>query len=542
MVELLGNRSESRAGTCFAEGFAKGSSPSVLTASLSSFPHPGLSKGLTNVRQVHLLMPQDLRSSGNGSSFLCFVTEEPNWQIRNSLLLPFQTSACSEWIEPRIDIHTIEISCPQNVYHIERTDGSSATITGSSPLTIAGLGLDPASGFATNTLVGRTDEATEPLEWFDSTRNSTGPSNEKRQLLCRLPKVHYNKPPKLIYYAIPWNVFQDSIGELTEYQIIRSRTDINDMLVWNNLYRFKHDGLHRAINRIELYNDRVPVVCTNKLQENWTIYMINNRRNLCAANRFNYDVVNHTDLTCLQGEFGEINIATLSWGNYDLVVIDESHNFCNAPPRNGGLTTYWQLMREIIQEGVKTKMLMLSATPLNNLINDLKGQIAFITEAVDDLVDPNRISVIEHTLRRAQRHSNHWIRQSPVERTVDKLVDALHITYFKLLDLLTIVRSCKHIEKCYERSGLADFPKRNKSINIEATTGFANLAYFEHSFQEMSKKDFQKKRGLENAQQKNHCLFSSWLDSMLVLRTLFVPQQGHGGIVNWKRSTSYSLL
>src|SRR5690606_20105542 len=158
-----------------------------------------------------------------------------------------------------------------------------------------------------------------------------------------------------------------------------------------------------VIKYYELRNDRVLVLCPKKLRENWTLYTINDRRNILAADRFNYDVLNHTDLTRERGYSGEINLETLNWGNYDLVVIDESHNFRNNPAKKDGLTRYSRLMREIIKAGVKTKVLMLSATPVNNRMNDLKNQVAFITEGRDDALYKEGIASIEQTLRQAQK-------------------------------------------------------------------------------------------------------------------------------------------
>jgi SNF2 family DNA or RNA helicase len=177
--------------------------------------------------------------------------------------------------------------------------------------------------------------------------------------------------------------------------------------VWDKLYKFQRDGVLGAIDKIEKYNgcviadsvglgktfealaiikyyelrnDRVLVLCPKKIRENWTIFTINDKRNLFAADRFNYDVLNHTDLTRLRGHSGELNLETLNWGNYDLVVIDESHNFRNNPPRKDGMTRYSRLMRDIIKSGVKTKVLMLSATPVNNRMNDLKNQVSTLPE------------------------------------------------------------------------------------------------------------------------------------------------------------------
>jgi SNF2 family DNA or RNA helicase len=210
---------------------------------------------------------------------------------------------------------------------------------------------------------------------------------------------------------------------------MKSRTGIRDTSIWEMLYKFQKDAVLGAIHKIENYNgciiadsvglgktfealavikyyelrnDRVLVLCPKRLRENWTIYTINDKRNLLAADRFNYDVLNHTDLTRVGGYSGEINLETLNWGNYDLLVIDESHNFRNNPPRKDGLTRYGRLMRDIIRSGVKTKVLMLSATPVNNRMNDLKNQVAFITEGNDDALEDLGIASIEQDLKRAQ--------------------------------------------------------------------------------------------------------------------------------------------
>jgi SNF2 family DNA or RNA helicase len=187
-----------------------------------------------------------------------------------------------------------------------------------------------------------------------------------------------------------------------------------------------------------------------------------------ASDRFNYDVLNHTDLTRVRGMSGEINLETLNWGNYDLIVIDESHNFRNNPARkDDSLTRYSKLMNEIIKAGVKTKVLMLSATPVNNRMNDLKNQVAFIVEAKDDALKANGISSIEQTLKIAQARFNSWLKQNEKDRTTESLLDTLNFDYFKLLDLLTIARSRKHIEKYYDVTEIGKFPERLKPVNIK---------------------------------------------------------------------------
>ena len=208
-------------------------------------------------------------------------------------------------------------------------------------------------------------------------------------------------------------------------------------------------------------------LCPKRLRDNWTLYKANDRRNFLAADRFNYDVLNHTDLSRDGGSSGDIDLAHVNWGNYDLVVIEESHNFRNKSTHKGHETRYDRLMRRIIKEGVKTRVLMLSATPVNNRLADLKNQIAFITEGDDTALFDHGIASIEATVRQAQLQFNRWLALDDAERTSARLMDMLGFDYFKLLDLLTIARSRKHIEKYYGTAETGRFPERLKPINFK---------------------------------------------------------------------------
>ena len=185
-----------------------------------------------------------------------------------------------------------------------------------------------------------------------------------------------------------------------------------------------------------------------RLRDNWTLYKSNDRRNSLAADRLHYDVLNHTDLSRDGGHSGDIDLAHVNWGNYDLVVIDESHNFRNKAAHKDRETRYDRLMRDIIKAGVKTRVLMLSATPVNNRLADLKNQIAFVTEGDDTALAGNQIPSVEATTQKAQIQFNRWLALED-DRTPTHLLDMLGFDYFKLLDLLTIARSRKHIEKYY---------------------------------------------------------------------------------------------
>ncbi|MFJ8551242.1 helicase-related protein [Streptomyces sp. NPDC093676] len=285
-------------------------------------------------------------------------------------------------------------------------------------------------------------------------------------------------------------------GELDEDEVVDAATGIRDTVVWNKLYKFQRDGVIGAIDKLnryggciiadsvglgktfealavikyhELRNDRVLVLCPKRLRDNWTMYAANDRRNILAADRFNYDVLNHTDLSREHGMSGDIDLAHVNWGNYDLVVVDESHNFRNAKsPKKDGETRYDRLMRQIVKEGVKTRVLMLSATPVNNRLADLRNQIAFATENEDTALSPFGIPSINETTRKAQRQFNKWQDLDTVDRTPARLVDMLGFDYFSLLDMLTIARSRKHVEKYYGTSETGRFPDRRSPINIKA--------------------------------------------------------------------------
>ena len=223
-----------------------------------------------------------------------------------------------------------------------------------------------------------------------------------------LRRLAAHRAPSSIYALILHHLFRAEGGELDEERVVKSATGIRDTEVWKRLFKFQRDGVVGAIDKLErfggcivadsvglgktfealaiikyheLRNDRVLVLCPKRLRDNWTLYRANDRRNIMARDRFNYDVLNHTDLSRDGGLSGDIDLAHVNWGNYDLVVIDESHNFRNKrSPRQGGETRYDRLMRRIVRDGVKTRILMLSATPVNNRLADLRNQIAFATE------------------------------------------------------------------------------------------------------------------------------------------------------------------
>ena len=291
----------------------------------------------------------------------------------------------------------------------------------------------------------------------------------QQSLTARLRAFIDHREPSLSYHLSLLNLFQSQGQELDEERIVKTATGIKSTAVWKKLFRFQRDGFVGAVDKLErfggciiadsvglgktfealavikyyeLRNDRVLVLRPKRLRDNWTLYKANDRRNFLSGDRFHYDVLNHTDLSREAGLSGDLDLSNINWGNYDLAVIDESHDFRNKKsPRQGGETRYDKLMRRIIKDGVQTRVLMLSATPVNNRLADLKNQIAFATEGRDDALAEHGIANIEATVRQAQQQFNKWLKLPDEERRPVRLMDMLGFDYFQLRDLLTIARS-----------------------------------------------------------------------------------------------------
>lgn len=497
---LLDNRTHGKVGDALAEGIKSGADLSVLSGLFSVYAYDLLRRELARVASIRLLLPTGPAgaSVGDDQPFRVpgLAGTDADRRFRNTLNLSKVARDCADWLERKAEVRAVASPVTQNLFHVANGNGDALAIHGSSPFTSAGLGFAPSAGYDMNACFSTPDETENLLNWFESIwANEEVSWDVKAAVLSQLRDLCSSKSPELIYFLTLYNIFRDHLGELDEDRIIKTRTGIKETRVWNKLYRFQRDGVLGAIDKIEKYNgciiadsvglgktfealaiikyyelrnDRVLVLCPRRLRENWTLYTVNDRRNLFADDRFNFDVLNHTDLTRERGRSGEINLETLNWGNYDLIVIDESHNFRNNPPRRDGVTRYSRLMRDIIRAGVKTKVLMLSATPVNSRMNDLKNQVAFITEGRDDALYGHGIASIEQSLRKAQTHFNAWLRLDPDERSIDGLLDALNFDYFRLLDLLTIARSRKHIAKYYDIGEIGQFPERAKPINIKA--------------------------------------------------------------------------
>ena len=414
---------------------------------------------------------------------------------RNQLNQSYLAKELANFLERKAEVRqTLQPQSGINLICAEQSD--PFVIQGSSPFTAEGLGFAPSDAIAMNNLFTDETSVKQMFAWFEGIwKNSAQTVDAKAALLEKLECLYRDNEPEFLYFATLYRLFNDIATELNEDAIIRPRTGFKETVVWSKLYNFQRDGVLGSIDKLEKYggciiadsvglgktfealavikyyelrNDRVLVLCPKKLRDNWTIFTVNDKRNTLVADRFNYDVLNHTDLTRESGRSGEIDLRTLNWGNYDLIVIDESHNFRNNNPRKEGLTRYAKLMNDIIKSGVKTKVLMLSATPVNNRLSDLKNQIYFITEGANDAFADEGIANIETSLNKAQKQFNQWQALSEERRTVNRLLDMMHFEYFKLLDLVTIARSRKHIDKYYDTTAIGTFPERLLPRNIKA--------------------------------------------------------------------------
>ncbi|SHJ88895.1 DEAD/DEAH box helicase [Epilithonimonas mollis] len=317
-----------------------------------------------------------------------------------------------------------------------------------------------------------------------------GAKDCKDELINLYKNANVLKFPELNYKFSISKIFADKTTEdINEERLVK--TGFKSSVVWNKLFNFQKDAVLGAIDKIEkfngciiadsvglgktfealaiikyyeLRNDRVLVLAPKKLRDNWVTYRLNDKRNILVGDRLNFDVLNHTDLSREKGLSGDVNLETVHWGNYDLIVIDESHNFRNNNPSNTTISRYEKLMRDVIKSGVRTKVLLLSATPVNTRLNDLKNQLSFITETNDHALAGEGITSIDLTLTQAQRKFNNWMKQPNPTR--EDLVDKLDGDYFKLLDIFTISRSRKHIEKYYDVADIGKFPTRLKPISM----------------------------------------------------------------------------
>ena len=466
-----------------------------VTPSFSLFAYAELRGALVPLERVQLILPP----ADDAQEFL---GGEGDRAQRNQLQARWLANQCAQWMSTKVELRRALGRVPQGAVVMRNAQGAAEQVVlGSFAFSTDGLGLTPGNPLNLIQASETGAEAAQLAQWFDHQWAALHTQPESLDaLVAALRSMGTHRAPFTVYALILHCLFGDRGDELDEERIVKSATGIRNTVVWKKLFKFQRDGVVGAIDKLarfggciiadsvglgktfealaiikyhELRNDRVLVLAPKRLRDNWTLYKANDQRNVLAADRFNYDVLNHTDLSRDGGHSGDIDLSYVNWGNYDLVVIDESHNFRNKASNKGKESRYDRLMRKIIQEGVKTRVLMLSATPVNNRLADLKNQIAFITEGDDTALAEHGIASIEQTTRKAQIQFNRWLERDEAERTPAQLVEMLGFDYFTLLDHLTIARSRRHVERYYGTDETGKFPDRLAPINIKADVDLA---------------------------------------------------------------------
>ena len=488
----------------------KGSKVSIAAACFSMYAYKELRKQLEQVDECRFIFTSPT-----------FVTEKSEKQkrefyiprlnresslygtefeikLRNEMTQKAIAKECADWIRRKA---TFKSNTTNEIM------GGFMTVTGPT----SNVAYMPISGFTTvdigcdrgNNSYNMTNRFEAPfsaqyIQLFESLWNDKKKLQDVTDVVIENITTAYNEnSPEFIYYMTLYHVFSEFLDDISEDELPNEATGFKQSKIWNMLYDFQRDAVLAIINKLERYNGciladsvglgktytalavvkyyesrnkSVLVLCPKKLSENWNTYKDNYVNNPIAADRLNYDVLFHTDLSRSHGISNGLDLDRLNWGNYDLVVIDESHNFRNGAGTHANTVEnrYVKLMDKVIRTGVKTKVLMLSATPVNNKFIDLKNQLAIAYEGDSELIN-NKLDTsktVDEIFRQAQKAFNAWSKLDAQSKTTDALLKTLDFDFFELLDSVTIARSRKHIEKYYNTAEIGKFPERKKPISL----------------------------------------------------------------------------
>lgn len=418
-------------------------------------------------------------------------------KLRNELTQKAIAKECAEWIKNKVTF---------------KSNTSDKSIQGQ--IVVDGIGYTPINNFTTvelgcekgnviNTSIVKDESLAKVLlnDFNDIWNDGKVLQEVTDEVIENITAAYNENAPDFIYFVTLYNIFNEFLEDISEDVLPNEATGFKDSKIWSMLYNFQRDAALAIINKLEKYNGciladsvglgktftalavikyyenrnkTVLVLCPKKLANNWNTYKDNYINNPIASDRLRYDVLYHTDLNRTSGRSNGLDLDRLNWGSYDLVVIDESHNFRNGgkivenPDENDKENRYVKLLKKVIRAGVKTKVLMLSATPVNNRFNDLKNQLALAYEGHTDYVDEklNTTHSLDEIFRNAQRAFNMWSDFELKDRTTERLLKMLDFDFFEVLDSVTIARSRRHIQKYYDTSDIGTFPKRRTPISL----------------------------------------------------------------------------
>lgn len=412
-------------------------------------------------------------------------------RLRNDFSQKAISRECADWIRRKVCFKSNQTA--EGIPNFMTIDSAEpVTYAPVNGFTRADLGCE--RGGSLFTMINRIDapQSTQYLELFNTIWNDKQRLQDVTDtVLESITTAYQENSPEFLYFFALYNIFGDFLEHVSEDDLPSDTNGFKESIVWNKLYTFQKDAALAIISKLEQFNGciladsvglgktftalavikyyenrnlRVLVLCPKKLSDNWITYKANYRNNPLAGDRLRYDVLYHTDLSREQGFSGETDLSKLNWAAYDLVVIDESHNFRNGGDvdDDGKSNRYTKLMNKVIRPGARTRVLMLSATPVNNRFYDLRNQLALAYEgnssAWKDKLDTNRS--VEEIFRSAQKQFNAWSKLAPSQRTTEQLMRMLDFDFFEILDAVTIARSRQHIEKYYNIEEIGNFPTR----------------------------------------------------------------------------------
>lgn len=422
-------------------------------------------------------------------------------RLRNELKQKAVARECAEWMRKKAQFRTNTTHEGMNNFLVVDNPKETYTYIPMNSFTAVDLGCERGNNISNMSTRLENPASKEFMNLFESVwQDKDKLTDVTSEVIDMISTVYQENSPELIYFMTLYNIFNEFLDDISEDVLPNEATGFKGSTIWNKLYDFQKDAVLGIVNKLETYNGciladsvglgktftalavikyyegrnkNVLVLCPKKLSDNWMTYRSNVVNNPLEKDRFRYDVLYHTDLSRNSGITGiGIPIDRINWGNYDLVVIDESHNFRNGNGTNthGGEkeNRYMRLMNRVIKPGVKTKVLMLSATPVNNRFYDLRNQLALAYEGNPEEINEklNTKSDIDSIFRQAQKVYNAWCKLPENERTTKNLFSQLDFDFFEVLDSVTIARSRHHIQNYYDTTDIGTFPKRNKPISL----------------------------------------------------------------------------
>ncbi|MEZ4776595.1 MAG: helicase-related protein [Bacteroidia bacterium] len=502
----------SRLGDDLKASIKRGSKLSIAASSFSIYAYEALKKELEKIEELRFIFSSPTFVEENLKKevpkfFIPHLFKEVDLcggefelRLKNQLNQRSIAKECSKWVNEKVTFKSNKHhQLPLNgMIHVQNPGKEEYAYLNVSSFTTSDLGITHKKSFPT--LIQKTDfpDSQAYLEWFNQIwENEEDLKEVTRKVQEYFANAYKENSPEFIYFITLYNIFNDFLQDISLENLPNDQIGFKDTIIWSKLYNFQKDAVIGAINKLEKYkgciladsvglgktfsalgiikyyemrNKDVLVLCPKKLEDNWNTYRYNDKTNLLAGDRFRYDVLFHTDLSRKYGTSNGRQLENVNWGNYGLVVIDESHNFRNNNANADRENRYQALLRKVIKEGIETKVLMLSATPVNNRFNDLRNQLALAYEGNSESIDRKLDTDmgIEVVFRRAQQAFNVWSKLSAVQRTTESLLEMLDFDFFEILDSLTIARSRKHITTYYDTTAIGKFPTRNKPVSIQS--------------------------------------------------------------------------